>query len=372
MLDDKCIFEDFVKFPRDSVSQDSSALVIAHNFDGLIGCVYIFSESLPQTTLELVRRLSGGRAVSGLDESTTLDLSTTAVAKDARLQPALQRVIATYHPMRIYGGRAVDVHGGRHGLLMQPSFPWSSASTRELLDSMGGVSFLLPLFPRLLIDQEQMDAFVDVDASYDVYDSFPAHLGTSLAGIHEDEFVDSLFSTEVVRVFSSDKAKLTDEGCVGLLLELLVCCFRGRRDIEADMLHERIVEMIEYVLAKVSPVLLRAERESLAVALVGMTQAVETEGLLSAVVSRLVFNFNIWQRCTVFLQRLLVERLVMSVRINPELFVSSIGVTRLLEQVEQYPSSSKKLLVSSTLFLVTPSFSPDSPKFIVVIRRAES
>ena len=341
MLDDKSIFDDFVKFPRDVAHQDASTLVIAHNFDGLIGSVYVFSESLPPSTLELVSRLSGGRAVSGLDESTTFDLSTTAVAKDARLQPALQRVLAAYHPMRIHGGRAIDVHGGRHGLLMQPSFPWCSVSARELLDTMGGVSFLLPLFPGLLINADQMEAFIDLGASYDVYDNSPVHMGTSLADIHADEFVHALFSTEVLRLLNADKAALMEEGCVGLLLGLLICCVRGRPDTETEILHEKVVEMIEYALAKVSPLLLRAERESLAAALVGMTLAVENRALLAAIMSRLVFNFSIWQRCTVFLQRVLVERLVDSVQMNAELFVSALGVSRLLEQVEHYPSSSE-------------------------------
>lgn len=336
-LDNKKIFDENVRLPRGGKSAESSAFVVGHNFDGNIGTIYVFSECLPAPTLEVLARISAGKVCGSFDEHTAADLSSSDKLKDTRLSLLSSKVLAVYHPRRVREGQAIDVHGGCNARMMQPTYAWATLVTKSVVESLGGISFLLPLFPKLLIDRPLLDAFL-------LQDSVPSgeqvaetlNLGTSFSDIYSDENVGAVFSTDMIGLLASDQSRVADEGCVGLLLAIITRFFRGNKDAQADMKAAGVIEMIEYVLTRVPSSLMRRETEHCAVSLVLMQQVTDYPPLQSLVIQHLFCNFGIWKKCGVHLQRRLISVVGEAILKDPAKYLSSLGVGRLLQQVDLF------------------------------------
>lgn len=359
-IDDTVLFEDFVKLPRDDSALVSTTFVLGHNFDGMLGPCVIFSEKLPPLTMDIVQRVNAGLNVGGLSNNTAVDLMSASALKDPRLQPLVQKVVASYYPSRILNGRAVDVHGDKHALLMQPTYPWSGLTARVLVDSLGGVAFLLPLFPRLLIDESLVVGLFTQHAVSDLRDTRESvELGSSYASIYSDEDVQNAFSENAVQILSADKLRIAEEGCVSLLLSILTQCFSGRLATEVDMVATGVIEMLEFALMNVSPVLLRGENEYCALTLVLMQKAAEHAPLEALISKHLVFNFNIWQKCSKGLQETLLAIILEAFQSDPSRYLRSVGLSKLLQQLEIFrPSvsgtqSSAYIYIASIVYKIT-------------------
>jgi hypothetical protein len=343
-IDGVKVFEGYVKFPRESNFQENSKLILGQNFNGNMGTIYVFSECLQPSTLEKMAQISGGKTISGMDERTALDLATTSVSRDPQLQVMPQRMYAVYHPLRVYRGQVYNVHKDvvndkdKHGLLMS-TYTWSIATARAQVDSLGGVAFLLPLFPRLLIEPSTMSRFISNDTINATDESFFVSHGTSISDIYTDNSALTIFSTEAIKAFEKDKALVTPEGCMGLLLGIITCYFHGDLNTQIDMTVNGIIEMIEYALSQVSPELLRNENENCVQTLVYMQEAASYEPLLLLINRHIVCNFYVWRNASVSFLTILMKHLVDMFREDGGRWAQQIGVGRLLMQAELFSST---------------------------------
>eukprot|EP01041_Mallomonas_annulata_P003575 gene3575-7108_t len=157
-IDHEIIYHNSIRFPSASALGEITEFSCGKNFDGQLGPVYVLSEALLPGAIEIISKLHAGKVADGQSSSTSgsasVDLMQTVAAVDKKVLPFSPKLIAVYHPNRCVHRHALDVHGGRHGRFGRVTFPWTVVGVRDVLAALGGVSCLLPLFPRLLIEHD--------------------------------------------------------------------------------------------------------------------------------------------------------------------------------------------------------------------------
>ena len=288
-------------------------LILGRNFSGQMGAVYFFldsSSSLPAEAIEVIQRLSAGKQSEG---TTCVDLEPIVFpSADGKQVSMTPNTLAVYHPSRLVDGKtALDVHGGRHASLGEETYAWSIRSARDVLVSLGGVSCLLPLFPRLLI--ENSAAIED-----SLEDSAPK-LG------------------EACNCISSE------EGTIGLLLSIIANCVHQHPLYLQDLLSNHGIHMIEYAIQQVNPEMLRLESDTFVLTLLELRQAVKgIPSLEDAVMKHLQCNFTLWCKANPNLQRDIMRSAMSIISSQPQTFVKNIGIQWFLSQLRNFfPSSTE-------------------------------
>ena len=329
---------------------------IGLHFDGQIGAVYFFLEPLPPEAIEVVSRINARKPVEGYAANVSIDLLPIVFISDGKQVNLVPNILAVYHPSRVTGGFALDVHGGRHAVLGPMTYAWHMQSARDVLMSLGGVRCLLPLFPRLLIENDQARSQV-------AQESDSTGLGSSLGDIYIDPDCFLYLGESSLEILSIDKIEVSDEGCIGLLLSIISRCVMNHDVYLHDLALYYGIGMIEYALSNVSGKILSAEGDTCAVALLELKQVVSGNAFLeNSAIKHLLSNFKVWSKSSVFFQKSLISILHSAVSDQPEYFIRTVGVHWFLDQVLYFvPSLLQTKDVETSLPVVVPESLQKSP-----------
>jgi hypothetical protein len=276
-VDHQLVFQDNIRFPAPPSLLDEVEFCVGRNFDGQISPIYFFGESLAPSVIEAIARIDAGKPHDGLNHglnNVIVDLLPVLTSADRKVNPISSKVLVSYHPGRVVQDVALDIFSSRHaraagGGLTQA---WNITSARDVLNSIGGVSCLLPLFPRLLIDRP-LSGEESASGSVVIATSHNELLGSSWGDASDHEAL-SLLEPSVRAYLLADIAETDNDTPVGLLLTVLAKCITSHKIYQTELVNMSGVEMIEYALTCVPDEALRVEGEGCILALLLLRSAV--------------------------------------------------------------------------------------------------
>lgn len=375
-IDGQVVFQGPARFPQtssgDLVLRDAS---IGDRFDGQMGPIHIMSEVLHQSTVQLIARQNAGKSCEGIMLPWSApDLLNSIVTPDRKVVTLASKFGIVYHPLRHVEGSAIDVHSSLHAVMSQSTKPWQLHSVRDVIMSLGGISCVLPLFPKLLIENAHMRSEStavskqdsgDLDGMYNGGErGAPTLIDHGLGSpLGEDLMDDSIlrnYSADMVRILTADIDELQENRPIALLLSILARCIRLHKLNQEDLLSKGGIEMIEYALLGLpnEAISLKREGESCILAILELRSAAHDHPLLEAKITRTILcNIDIWACASYKLQSSLFSVIVANIQAQPDLFMQIVGVQRLLTYMVAYYLNIREDVLSE---LPGPPISPQN------------
>jgi hypothetical protein len=368
-IDDQLVFQDNVRFPSLGSALDVQ-FSFGTNFDGQMAPIYLFSECLPPNVVKMVAGMDAGKPVEGIDNGFNLavvDLLPALTSSDRKVYPVLPKMAVCLHPTRCLRGYALDIHSGRHAKFGANTQSWVIANARDLLNSMGGLSCILPMFPRLLIENESYRSaappsaqssptktevvavrqnspvkpagggfFTDDAIMSGCYGAGPTGLGDTLADLREDTLNnDGPLDYTVVRLLRQEREEYLGEGSVGLLLSIIAKCIVAHRLHQQELINAGGIEMIEYALTCTPQEIMQGEGERCVFSLRELQKSASDSPILERRITKsLLCNFAIWHRASFQLVSSLMSVILEAIKVRPTLFVTLMGVKPVLDSLE--------------------------------------
>ena len=388
-LDHQPVFQDNIRYPMQLSLLDDAAFAVGTNFDGQIAPVYFFAEALSPAIVETLARLDAGKPFDGLSNglnNVIVDLLPSLTTPDRKTTQIYSRVTLSFHPARCTGPAVLDIFSNRHATLGAVTQAWNITSARDVLNSIGGISCLLPMFPRLLVD---VDAGPSQAASSSSSPSSPdgqqrtspsaarsgsgsptalplpspgAGLGTSWGDAPDTEAL-QLLEPSPRAYLLADMDETKHDSCVGLLLTILARCITNHRIYQTELLNMSGIEMIEYALTCVPAEVMQLEGEGCILALTLLRSVVSgCLPLETRVTKRLVCNFAIWSRCRYSLQSSLMKVILADIRKQPAHFLSVVGVYGLMESMQSCYADIDSGVAAVDVVDESPLRSDDAPR----------
>jgi hypothetical protein len=374
-LDQQTVFSDNIRFPNLGNFPETK-FVFGSNFDGQMTAIYLFAESVALPIVDTIARIDGGKPVEGFEYSVNpivVDLLQSISSADRKSHsPIMSKVSMTFHPSRCMRNHALEIHTGRHAKLGQRTHPWMVSNARDLLASIGGLSALFPLFPRLLIENELCKTTTTTSEQHvqnnnvmvnsnqtdtiqgsseldpNINDILPMKksfvvftgLGNSLAEFTDDSQSDrdsSDLDYSFMALLRSEKEDCIGERCIGLLLSIIAKCIVAHKPYQLELLNSGGVEMIEYALTCVPQEILQAEGEMCVVSLIQLqTASSEVPALEYRIKKSLLCNFSIWHRASFQLVSSLMSFLLATIKSEPSQFTGMLGSKFLINSLEYF------------------------------------
>ena len=408
-IDHQLIFQDSVRFPSNLGLVEIS---VGRNFNGQIGPAYFANELLSSLCVDAIAKMDASKSVDGVPAGSNAgaaDLVSALTSSDRKVTNVLSKMETVYHPNRCAYGHALDIHGGRHGRMRALTHSCRIITASDALSSLGGISCLLPLFPRLLIENNSLRTTVastaalsnsgrsfffgdntssrgrnrnnsvatDDSASSDALShsnsdnslNNKAHsphnpsssrqqsgLGTSLPEIQADLDCESIFDLIALDGFYIDGGEVNDDGAIGLLLGIVACYISNNKAYQRELVHTRFIEMVVYALTCVSGDIFLGEGDGCVMSIVQLQSLTNEYKLLcDSITKHLLFNFKIWHKGTFSFQSALMSVILSALRTQPVAYMSIITVEALLDYMTACymddsapPRSSVLLAVSSS------------------------
>ena len=218
-----------------------------------MGPLFLFSEVLPINAAEYIFRVTAGKSADGIN---AIDLVPSITLNDkTKIVNMFAKLASGFHPSRFLNGRVVDISGGRHARLGPKTQAWNVEAPRDVLFSLGGVNCILPLFPRLIVENDYVRAAgqrsnsnIDADAVLDAisvgasntsntptrqYSSFSggsgnkkSALGTSLLELRLDISSDPVLSIGLRSEIEMLSVEYSDTGSIALMFTILARCLK--------------------------------------------------------------------------------------------------------------------------------------------------
>lgn len=379
-LDHQIVFQDHIKFPFPYSSGSATSLItemtIGKHFNGEMGPIYIFSEIVPQAVIEALSRLNAGKSCDEITPDMQIDLLSNfnlvdPSTKKLTYNTIFGKLVAAYHPARCTNNIVVDIHNNRSGVLGTSTKPWLIHNVRDTIISVGGLTCLLPMFPKLLIENELVRqeniaisrslaniSYVtkSVDnpklLSHAVSGGGSAGLGTSMVETLYDSDLKQIFTPDTVELMQQDHNELSEDKPIALMFSILARCIRGHTRNQRDIVRLGGIEMIEYVLTGLTrgAKILKDENESCILALLQLRMAAsDCLPLDRLIVKRLLCNFHIWSSSSYELQCNLFSVILANIKAQPDFFLQNTGVQVMIDAIHLYYLNNNDEVVNSPL-----------------------
>jgi hypothetical protein len=331
-LDHVLVFQESFRFP--TIANESCDITCGKNLDGQMGPVYILNESIAQSAVESIARFDATKLADSckdfnraLNFNTAMDLLPSISTTDKKSHPFAAKIFIAYHPGRCVNGLALDVHQNCHGRIGKNSAVWIINSVKDALASLGGIPILLPLLPRLFVENEQK--------RQEVMAMTPSiGLGTSLGDIADSEDMVPLIDAGSLESLENDLQDLMVEGSLCLFFSILACCLLGDRLYQRQMNTVNGFDMLEYALRCVSSQVLYGEGETCVLALLNLRSSCsENPELDENILYHLLSNLDIWSKASYKLQSSLMSVLLASIKAQPSYFAQIVGVQGLIDSI---------------------------------------
>eukprot|EP01038_Epipyxis_sp_PR26KG_P011916 gene11916-15945_t len=352
-IDFNQVFQDNIRFPNLG-NQSECEFIFGMHFDGQLSPIYVFAEALPLPAVEVIAKIDGGKAESSENTATNyptvVDLLVNVTTNDRKIHTILPRLGISYHPTRCSEGYALDIFGGRHCKMKGCSDFWNIVNARDLLNTFGGITCLLPLFPRLLIEHDKPNSSPHYKGAQNVYTSVysnnnvpldPSHvfnlLGSSLADFNNDQQIDSYLDYSILSILNAEREIYKGDSCIGLLFAILAKCITNNKRYQQELLVSGSVEMIEYALSCVPQEILQLEGEKSIVSLIQLKSvASDSLALELRITKSLLCNVTIWSRASFQLLSSLMSVILAAIRAQPDVYLDLLGVQTLLSSLAYF------------------------------------
>jgi hypothetical protein len=362
-IDHRCIFRGNPRYPK-NITEPLSQCSIGERFDGQMAPIYVFHEPVSQSTSAILATHHASNTKLMAIDLVSLPVSDTPPLRTAHLQPAgdwgwqdptplgltskafSSKLLLVYHPDRCASQMCLDLHGGKHGMMARATRVWALDCARDVIASIGGVAALFPLFYLVLIaDGEHKRT------------QGPAQLAKQRSG-QEDEAL----------LYRSDSdADREKHGWLSLLLSILARMLRAHEVNQKEMYRiggkpsvscttgpwwlltvmdgptlNTGIEMLEHVIAKTPPEVMRAEDIDCCVRsvleLCNCSAGAGYPALETQMIRRLL-QPNLWRRTSVDFQLQILQAQVGFVRSSPARFRDIIHVGSLLDTIRDHYST---------------------------------
>lgn len=393
-VDHKVAYQGNIRYPSDPGSQtlEGMKFEVGANFDGQISPVYFLKDALDPGEVEMVARADAGKPIdsrtfqvyggernegggasdeaaaaasiegTGQQSGETWDHSVKymdlmdTLAVNSKTVAIYSKVATAYHPARCMYNHALDVQGGRHALLGRRTQAWNICNVRDILGSLGGISCILPMFPRLLIDKSSSSSVTSEsrpesprigetrEAHANSVASLPSPIsdvgfGTSWGDVYNGD-TDSgydLLDDAAKEELRAEMVEAEEDTCIALIFEILSNLLQHHRMYQREMLSISGPDMIEYAMTCVSNEALAGEGERCVLALHGLCTSVQELPPLHTRFIRLLFlNLHIWWRSSFHMQSSLMHLVKASLKKEPTKYGSLIDVHDLLTAMYAY------------------------------------
>eukprot|EP01031_Cornospumella_fuschlensis_P027951 gene27951-33754_t len=376
-LDNEVVFNESVRFPNLGNLVDTE-FYIGHNFDGQMSPIYFFQEAISSVALEALSSIDGGidsdlLELNSISSSSHVfgDLIPSISSADRKTHPILPKVSFSFHPSRCVTEYALDVHNGRHAHMRRHTLAWCITNPRDLLMTMGGLSVLLPLFPRLLVENEYItnpgsynppaalynpsgsnnnlhnvsSLTIDSTIGYltpkknsesfifsDKTELMGNGLGTSVVETWDDGYASTVFEFNVIQALRSRNENFLGDGCISLLISVLAKCISNHRPYQLELLNEGGIELIEYAISCVPPELMLGEGEKCVLALLQLKSTAASLSSLELRVAKLLLcNISLWSSASYMFLTSLLSVMLAAIKAQPETFLRLLGIRPFLE-----------------------------------------
>ena len=269
------------------------------------------------------------------------------------------KVATAYHPARCMYNHALDVQGGRHAMLGRRTQAWNIFNVCDMLGSLGGISCVLPMFPRLLIDKSASNGASEssrpssprVSAgeaqsqaqTRDSVTSLPSPMsdvgfGTSWGDVYsgDSESGYDLLDASAKEELRAEMIEVEEDTCIALILEILANLLQHHRIYQREMLAISGPDMIEYALTCVSNEVLCGEEKGAYWPYMACAPLQELPALHTKFIRCLFLNLHIWWRSSFHMQSSLMHLVMASLKKDPAKFGALIDVHDLLTAMYAY------------------------------------
>lgn len=361
-IDHKLVLSKPVRMPLASKVGEIVDWSVGRNFNGQIGTIWIMHEAMPDTTVE---GLASHDAHRGVDTTKVLggvappDVNPSAVGEKRSFA---HKALAVFHASRCAQHHALDIHGGLHARFGRYTQAWTLVGAREVISSIGGISAILPIFPRLLwenqesrriVAQKSITRFATLAAKeparVEKY-NLPLGLGNPLAALFEDTTHLQFLHPSTLSILMQERDEYKENTPISILLSIISRCFRNHPSNQAELLQSGGIDMLEYVLYCLPDEFMQAERMPAVMAVMRLRGAANGNEQLENVITRRIFaNFKIWSRTTPQLQRDLMAIVVTTVRADPHKFLKVLDVQTLLDTMLEFFMHDEAAALAETL-----------------------
>lgn len=331
-LDHSLVYQEFVRFPTSF--HENSQMIIGANLNGQIGPLYFLHDSVAPGIVELLAKYDGGKSldlsIHLLNPAADMISPATTINADKRLIGFSSKLSSFYHPNRCINRYALDIYGGRHARLGEATNIWQIRGVKDMLGAMGGIACILPVIPRLFIENETRRNHV-------AHSTHSSGLGTSLGEFTDpiEYESDTIFDSEFLSSFESDKNDSVVSGSISLVFSILAKCLVPHKTHLRQFKAIGGIDLIEYALRCLPGNILEMESELCILSILQLREAVSVDPELdSAIVNRLLCNFEIWAKASYSLQTTLMSVLMALIQAQPEFFLQISGIQRLLQGIQ--------------------------------------
>lgn len=350
-LDNELIYQEHCPFPNASQMTILHEFIIGKDLNGQMGPVFLFSELLPMSIAEYIFRVTAGKSADGVN---AIDLVQSITLSDkTKVVNMFTKLASGFHPSRWLNNRIVDISGGRHGRLGPLTQSWNVEAPRDVLVSLGGINCILPLFPRLIVENEyaksnvRNPSCIDIDTAKNCTPVTYGHtgqmlsnpvctrrsnLGTSLSELCHDIHVNPILCRTLRADIEMLSVEYSDSGSISLLFTILARCLRLHPTNQRDIVRLKAIEMIEYALFCVPTYVLQDESEGCVRAILELQTAVQDFPAIDVTIMRhILCNFKVWCRTQFQYQSSLMGVVLALIRAQPERYLHIMGVEWLLD-----------------------------------------
>jgi hypothetical protein len=300
-IDHKLVLSKPMKVPQAAKVGEIMEWSIGRNFNGQIGTVWIMHESLAEATVE---SLANHDAHRGVDLTKILggaappDVNPTAVGEKKSFA---SKLLAVFHASRCAQHHALDIHGGLHARFGRYTQAWTLVGAREVISSIGGISAILPIFPRLLwenqearivVAQKSVARFASLAAKDPArVERYNLHLGlgSPLSALFDDVPSLQYLHPDTRRILLEERDEYKENTPISMLLSIIGRCFRNHPSNQAELLQSGGVDMLEYVLYCLPDEFMQAEGMPAVMAVLRLRSAASGNEQLEVRAKRLPF-----------------------------------------------------------------------------------
>eukprot|EP00981_Chlorochromonas_danica_P013809 scaffold6861_cov248-Ochromonas_danica.AAC.12 len=360
-LDQIVVYQDVVRFPNLGNLIDTE-FHVGLNFDGQMSPIYLFQEALSPVAMEALICMDG-QLESDLLESNLIninfnhvagDLLSSVTSPDRKQHGILEKLTMAFHPKRCFGQFVLDIHSGRHARMSNITQPWHMINPRDLLSTMGGVNCLLPLFPRLLVENENLSinnashnssmysieltpiaGSKRLSGDRESIEALGYGLGTSMVNTGDDGYASTYLDYTVIQSFRSRNEEFQGDGSISLLFNILAKCIHNHRPHQLEILQFGAIELIEYAISCVPPEIMLAEGEKAVLALLQLKSSSASLPQLELRVAKLLLcNIALWSGASFAFLSSLLPLMLAAIKAQSETFLRLLGIKPFLDALD--------------------------------------
>lgn len=284
-IDHKQVLSKPMKVPQASKVGEIVDWSVGRNFNGQIATIWIMQEAVPAATVE---SLANHDAHRGVDTTKVLggvappDVNPTAVGEKKSFA---FKALAIFHASRCAQHHALDIHGGNHARFGRHTQAWTLVGAREVISSIGGISAILPIVPRLLVENFETRVVVSQKSvarfallasrdqvRVDKY-NLQLGLGNPLSALFDDTASLQHLHAHTRSILLQERDEYKENTPISILLSIIGRCFRNHSSNQAELLQSGGIDMLEYVFYYLPDEFMQAEGMSAVMALIRLRKA---------------------------------------------------------------------------------------------------